>query len=557
MLEHLEIRNFALIEDLSIDFETGLNVITGETGSGKTIILSALELIMGDKASDRYIRPGATELYVSALISIPNEDNLIMYLSELGIEPDDDKILIRRTIKTNLRSIITIQGVTVSRSELIKITEYVFDIHNQNEHQSLLKENSAINFLDTYAIEYNGLLRLCAEKYKRINELKTEIDNLTALSLEGEKQKDYLKYALNKIKIANITFENEDEELSDRLSTLTKMELIYDSVSNSINSLSSAVEKIYDSDIFLSKIKKYNLVLSSLNDRLNDIRINCDDLLIELKNYLNSLSYSESDVNNMQERLSELQKLKRKYGGINGKLKDVFDFKINAEKILNSTDDMEEKKSKYKCEYEKVLSEYNEVSKTLTEKRLKASREFSKKILDILKTLGMPNADFKTEVITSDDYMSALGKDKIVFKISANPGQELRPISEVASGGELSRIMLAIKTVHIIKENIQTQVFDEIDTGIGGLTAIKLADCLKNLSKKCQIILVTHLASIAGKADQQFVVSKEVINGNTFTKIKVVKGEERVYELSRMIGGDTAEISLDYVKHMLNGENNE
>ena len=557
MLEHLEIRNFALIEDLSIDFETGLNVITGETGSGKTIILSALELIMGDKASDRYIRPGATELYVSALISIPNEDNLIMYLSELGIEPDDDKILIRRTIKTNLRSIITIQGVTVSRSELIKITEYVFDIHNQNEHQSLLKENSAINFLDTYAIEYNGLLRLCAEKYKRINELKTEIDNLTALSLEGEKQKDYLKYALNEIKIANITFENEDEELSDRLSTLTKMELIYDSVSNSINSLSSAVEKIYDSDIFLSKIKKYNLVLSSLNDRLNDIRINCDDLLIELKNYLNSLSYSESDVNNMQERLSELQKLKRKYGGINGKLKDVFDFKINAEKILNSTDDMEEKKSKYKCEYEKVLSEYNEVSKTLTEKRLKASREFSKKILDILKTLGMPNADFKTEVITSDDYMSALGKDKIVFKISANPGQELRPISEVASGGELSRIMLAIKTVHIIKENIQTQVFDEIDTGIGGLTAIKLADCLKNLSKKCQIILVTHLASIAGKADQQFVVSKEVINGNTFTKIKVVKGEERVYELSRMIGGDTAEISLDYVKHMLNGENNE
>ena len=549
MLEHLEIKNFALIEDLSIDFHSGLNVITGETGSGKTIILSALSLIMGDRADSGYIRTGCDELTVCAVVSLGSDNRIKAVLKEFGIQPEDDRILIRRIVRANSKSVISVQGVNVTRTELCRISELLFVVHNQNEHQILLKPNTALTVLDGFS-DNGSLLTECSDKFKRINELKNSINETMKLSEESEKQRDYLSYSLNEIKNADIK-EDEDIYLTEKISVLSKSELIHETLSTVVQSLLKSLDCLFDSVSSLSKVQKYDESFSALYERLSGIRIDVDDILNELKYCLGRTDYSEQTVNAMQERLSLLQKLKRKYSGINGTLSDVIKFAESSEHALEVADNLDSTLDHLRSELKKAEDEYRICAKELSKIRQVNAELFSDKICSVLRPLGMSDAVFRINVFYSDDLLSAKGSDSVVFSISANPGEPLKPVSEVASGGELSRIMLALKTVHVSADNIQTQVFDEIDTGIGGQVGVKLAECLKDLSEKNQVILVTHLPTIAGKADYQFVVSKTVRDGRTFTHIRRVSGNERVRAIAGMMGGDNSDVSISHARQML------
>ena len=546
MLEHLEIKNFALIENLSIDFHEGFNVITGETGAGKSIILGALGLLMGEKADAGAIRTGADEITVNALISVPENHEIIPWLKERDVEPEDGAIIVKRLVRANGRSLITVQGQMFTRADLTYLADSLIDMHGQSEHQSLLLSDRQRKILDSYADD-SVLLGRTAENYKNIVALKKQKEEILRQLEEGKRQEDYLSFALEEIESANIK-DNEDEELKERVIMLGQYETIYENLNNCCEKLKEIKSLSYDACTYLSKAGKCDNSLADYVARLESSRIETEDIAQGLKDYIGSVDYSEDAINQMQERLSLLQKLKRKYGPT---LFDVKVFASDAKEKLDICKNSELHLDKCDKELNNALSEYGKCASELSKKRTHAALELEKQIETTLRTLGMPNAVFSIRVESNEEKFSQNGNDSIVFMISANPGEDLKEMKEIASGGELSRVMLALKTVLAKADSIQTQVFDEVDSGIGGSVALNLANCIKSLSKDKQVIAITHLATIASKADSQFVVSKTVENGRTYSNLKQVEEDERVREIARMLSGDENNLTIEHAKALL------
>lgn len=547
MLEHLEIKNYALIENLSIDFHEGFNVITGETGAGKSIILGALGLLMGEKADAGAIRTGADEISVNAMISIPQNHEILPWLKEHDVEPEDDAIIIKRLVKANGRSLITVQGQMFTRADLTYLADSIIDMHGQSEHQSLLLSDRQRKIVDSYAGDFD-ILNRTSDSYRNVVALKKQKEEIRKQLEEGKKQEDYLSFALQEIENAGIK-ENEDEELKEKVSKLGQFETIYENLSNCCEKLNEIKKLSYDALGYISKAGKCDSSLADFIARLESSRIENEDVAQELNSYMNSVDYSEDAVNSMQERLSLLQKLKRKYGP---SLADVKKFAFDAKEKLELCRNSEVHLDKCEKELNSALTEYTRNANELNKKRVQAASGLEKQIESTLRTLGMPNAVFSIKVQNDEAKFSQNGNDSIVFMISANPGEELKEMKEIASGGELSRVMLALKTVLAKADSIQTQVFDEVDSGIGGSVALNLANCIKSLSKDKQVIAITHLATIASKADSQFVVSKTVENGRTYSHLKQVDGEQRVHEIARMLSGDENDLTIEHAKALLN-----
>ncbi len=545
MLEHLEIRNFALIENLSVDFSDGFNVITGETGSGKSIILGALGLLMGEKADPSAVRSGADEIVVDAVVSIPEGHEILPWLKERGVEPEDGAIIIRRTVKANGgRSLIHVQNQLFSRQDLCTLADSVIDMHGQSEHQSLLKSDRQRRIVDSYA-QNQELLRQCSEAHRLVGSLTRRLEELQSQLEEGRRQQDYLQFALEEIDGAQVKI-GEDEELKERIHVLGQFESIYENVNLCTDRLKDARTNIYDA---LSSVAKASRIDSSLSDftaRLESARIETEDIASGLRDYLGSVNYSEDSVNAMQDRLASLQKLKRKYGP---NLEDVLAFAERARETLDVTQNFESLMDRCAKDLKKAQDNYDLIAQKLRDSRKKHAKTLQKSIEAVLRTLGMPNAVFSIDVLEARP--TANGSDQIRFMISANPGEPEKELSEIASGGELSRVMLALKTVLAESDDIQTQVFDEIDSGIGGSVAISLAKCMSDLSHTKQVIAITHLASIASVATTQMVVSKDVKGGRTYTHLRLVDGEDRVHEISRMLSGDESDVSLEHARRLL------
>ena len=545
MLEHLEIRNFALIENLSVDFSEGFNVITGETGSGKSIILGALGLLMGEKSDTNAIRTGTDGILVDAVISVPENHEILPWLKERGVEPEDGVLYIRRSVKANgARSLIHVQNQLFSRQDLCILADSLIDMHGQSEHQSLLIPDRQRRILDSYA-QNEELLKQCASSYNRIVELRERREELEQQLAEGKRQQDYLQFALEEIENANIR-EGEDEELKDRIRVLGQFESIYENVSNSADRLHDIRGGIYDATGSVAKAAKVDSNLSEYSARLESARIEIEDIASALREYLSSVDYSEDAVNAMQDRLATLQKLKRKYGP---GLDDVLSFAAKAKETLDITENFEAHLAECDKNLLKAQKEYDLIAEKLTEIRKKKASVLEKDIEGVLRTLGMPNAVFGIDIASAKE--TSHGKDHISFEISANPGEARKALRDIASGGELSRVMLALKTVLSKADDIQTQVFDEIDSGIGGSVALSLARCISDLSKSKQVIAITHLASIASLADCQMVVTKSVEGGRTYTHLRQVEGEDRVHEIARMLSGDESEVSLKHARSLL------
>ena len=545
MLEHLEIRNFALIENLSVDFSEGFNVITGETGSGKSIILGALGLLMGERSDTGAIRTGTDGMLVDAVVSVPENHEIIPWLKERGVEPEDGVLYIRRSVRANgARSLIHVQNQLFSRQDLCVLADSLIDMHGQSEHQSLLIPDRQRRILDSYS--QNGtLLDKCSEAFSRIVELKARREELSRQLEEGRRQEDYLRFALEEIENADIK-PGEDEELKDRIKVLGQFESIFENVNAGTERLREIRSGIYDAVSSVAKASKVDDNLSEFTARLESAKIEIEDIASGLREYLTSVDYSEDSVNAMQDRLASLQKLKRKYGPL---LSDVEAFARKARETLDITENFEEHLQQCDRDLAKAQGEYDSIAEKLTNSRKKRALVLEKDIEAVLRTLGMPNAVFGIDV--SESKPSVHGRDHISFEISANPGEEKKAIRDIASGGELSRVMLALKTVLAKADDIQTQVFDEIDSGIGGSVALSLARCISDLSKSKQVIAITHLASIASLADCQMVVSKSVENGRTYTHLRTVSGEDRVHEIARMLSGDESEVSLSHARSLL------
>lgn len=545
MLEHLEIRNYALIENLSVDFSQGFNVITGETGAGKSIILGALGLLMGEKADTSAIRNGAEEIIINAVVSVPEGHEILPWLLEKGVEPEDGALYIKRTVRASGRSMIYVQGQLFMRQDLCHLADSLIDMHGQSEHQSLLHADKQRKILDSYADNFT-LLDACSLSYKKLAELQQEKAALLLQLEEGRRQADYFSFALEEIENAKLVLD-EDEELSEKIKVLSSYESIYENVTLSSDKLKESRGLLYDASAFCSKAAKSDATLADFTARIEASRIELEDISQAFRDYLGSVEYSQDAINRMQDRLAALQKLKRKYGPA---LKDVIAFGQKARESLELSQNFEDKLEGCDKAISEELARFESLCASLTSSRKKSALVLQKGICEVLRLLGMPNAEFAIEV-TPLEKANSFGSDAVSFKISANPGEPMKEIKAIASGGELSRVMLALKTVLASQDSIQTQVFDEVDSGIGGSVALSLAQCIGTLAEKKQVIAITHLASIASCADTQMVVTKEVKDGRTYTHLKVVAGQERVHEIARMLSGDESEVSLEHARKML------
>lgn len=555
MLERLEIHNYALIEDSAIEFGDGFSVITGETGAGKSIILGALSLLLGERTEVQSIRNGCESASVSASFYLqpPFGTNLSRYMEEQGLELDDGSLLINRVIKTNGRSTITIQGRSATRNDLSSITKELMDISAQRDHQSLLAPANQLAVLDAY-----GLCGDARNEYQKIYSdvatLKSERARLVKQIEDATREADYLRFAVEEITNIN-PLEGEDDQLTEQIRLISSFEQIHEALSmctsllNGNEAGSSVLGNLHQALGQLGIARKSDPALAELETRLESTYIECEDIYESLRDRLHEMKFSEEELDRMQGRLAQLQRLKKKYGR---SLEAVMQFHEDSKQKLDAGEHGEILLSKLDKQLRLKQDELIQRAQILTANRKDAAIKLQSLVEEKLRTLGMAQAVF--EIGFSSLQPSFSGCDEVTFQICANPGLEMRSIREVASGGELSRIMLAVKTSLSEHDSIPTLIFDEVDAGIGGSVALSVAGQLKQLSQSHQVIVITHLASIASKADTHLVVSKEVREGMSYSLIREVKTTERQKEIARMLSGDDrSEESLGHAKKLLDG----
>ncbi len=575
MLEDLSIKNFALIDSINLEFKQGFTVLSGETGAGKSILIGALSFLLGGKAGVEQIRSGCQEASVTGTFLLPPKNELDQiplkddeeprtarqWLLVHGIEIEDERVILRRYVRDNGKTAAWISGTPVTKNDIQNFSFFLVDIHGQHEHQSLMKVSEHRKFLDSYAglsakvLDFTSLFTELVEKRKTLAAMNTS-------DKEKNQKIDFLSFAIKEIEDAKLKAD-EDLELETEQAKLSSFEKLYTEVENINNILSGdetfgMIELCKKLRASSEKAYGFDNSLKELDSRIENIFYEISDLSEEIKTYSRSLVFDPERLTFVQERLSLIYNLKKKYASnINAPLKEVFDYleksKIELDALENSFANLEVLEK----ETASLEKEVYRTAKEISAKRIEASSKMALSVEEILSTLGMKDAKFSvsiqekpgTEVIQK---CGPYGLDNIEFLISANPGSPLLPLAKIASGGELSRVMLALKTVFAANDYVPTMIFDEIDTGIGGEVAVSVGSHIKKLAKNRQIFCITHLASIAVYADNQIKIQKNVSNNMTSTLVTPVEGEQRVAEIARMLSGDSkSEQSLEHARAML------
>ena len=537
MLEQLTIHNFALIEDVVIDFHSGFNVLTGETGAGKSIILGALNLLMGDKAEASVVRTGTEETQIGAVLSIPENHPIRAWLAEKSLELDDGTLLVRRTIKTSGRGSIYIQSVPMTRSDLATIGDALFDMHGQHEHQSLLSPERQRKVLDAYG-DLDEQVGAFADLY---HQRETVIRQREALLTDLERSKreaDYLSFVAEELRKADLK-KDEDSVIQEELSVLSQYETIHENLELVRNSLrggsgEGVFGSLHTALIACRRAAKADPSLEDYAKRLESVGFEIQDIQEALRDRLQAMSFSETRLDELQGRLAFLQRLKKKYGP---SLDDVIAFKERTEASLLRGEQSGEDLEQIERSLKELDARIAKAAAVLSERRKDLAKRLQILIAERLAHLGMPHVVFSIAVEGRE--CSPSGCDLVEFRFSANLGEPQRSLRDIASGGELSRVMLSIKTVLAETDDVQTLVFDEVDAGIGGSVAIAVGEQMHELALSRQVIAITHLASIAARAEHQLVVYKETREGRTYTRIVQTSDEQRVLEIARMLSGDT------------------
>lgn len=551
MLIQLNIKNFALIQEMTINFSEGFNILSGETGAGKSILIDAIDYVLGGKFSKNLIRTGENRTYVEALFTLENEA-IKTTLTALDIEYDDIVIISRETHQSG-KNLIKVNGKSLITSQLKKVRSGILDIHGQHQNQELLQRSSHIVYLDDF-IGTEIIEPL--EKFKKLREelleIKEKIKRIAG-NQDRDKLLDYLKFQIEDIQKANLK-ENEEENLKEEYNVLANAEKINSSLVTSyallngngelsiIDSLSKVIHELSTVERHFEKIKKNK-------EAIEEAFYTIEECSREIRDMAEEVVYDNYALEKINGRIYEINQYKKKYGAT---IKDILDYneKIKKEydEIVNSEKIIEELHAKEKG----ILSKMEEISLVLHNLRVNKGKELEDKILKELAFVGLEKSRMEIEIVKANNF-NERGFDEVSFLISTNPGEPLMPLEKVLSGGELSRIMLALKCVFAEKDDIPTLIFDEIDTGISGAVAQRVGEKMYQLSKTHQVLCITHLPQIAILSDYHYFVAKNIDNNKTFTNIRILSKEEKEIEISKMLAGDNvSESILNNVKEMIN-----
>lgn len=555
MLSNLYIENIAVIEKTSIDFKKGLNVMTGETGAGKSIVIDSINAVLGNRTSKELIRTGASSAFVSAEFTNLSE-KAIAVIDEAGFELEDGELLIQREISTTGKNKCRINGRPATVSTLKEIGVQLINIHGQHESYELMSPELHISYIDKLA-GLESEIEAYQEVYKKYKMLSAELKKATVDESERERKIDLLKYQIDELEDADLR-DGEYEELNEQKAVLQNSEKIIEAIMssralmNGDEESSGVLENLQEINSQLSDISEYMSEVEPINSRIESAIYELEDCLSELTGLTDLVDTDGGSLDSIEERLDLIYTLGKKYGST---IKEMLDFLDKAKKELNALVMYDENREALIKECDKAYKEAEKLAKALSEKRRATSSEFADKVCEEMAFLDMPNV--KLVVVQEKCELNSLGCDNIEFLISTNPGEPPKPISKIASGGELSRMMLAVKNVLSDKDDIDTLIFDEVDTGISGSAAQKVGLKLREVSKSRQVLCVTHLAQIAAMGNSHFKISKSVRDEKTFTKVEELDHEGRKQELARIIGGtEMTKASLDYAEEMLRASEN-
>ena len=536
MISLLHIKNIGIIDDLTINFNEGFNVLTGETGAGKTLIIDSLNILSGGRFSKEMMRNGEDYSLIEASIYYPNNGYL-----------EDDNIVISREFYSNGRSISKVNGKLISATELKNLMSKIIDIHGQHDNQNLLDNSKHIKYLDDFI--GNKLIKIKAEYrdyFARYNEIKTELKNNYGDDTEKERKLDLLRYQLNEIKSVNLK-SGEERELEEKHNIMLNSEKLKENLENAnIGINENAIEYLSTAIKCLERIENYGEKYKNKADELRSIYYELEETARDLYDLKEEVSFDEIERDNVEKRLDTIFSLKRKYGN---SIDEILEYKVKLETEIQQIENSDEINKKLKNELKEIENKMNELCEKMNNIRIEYAEVLSNKINTELKDLEMLNAKFKI-IIDKQELFNSNGYDKVEFNICTNIGEDYKELSKIASGGEMSRIMLAIKTVLADIDEVPILIFDEIDTGISGKAAKCVAEKIKIISKKHQILCVTHLATIAAQGNNNYYIFKEVTNGKTKTNIKMLNEEETIYEIARISNGDITEVAIQNAKEL-------
>jgi DNA repair protein RecN (Recombination protein N) len=551
MLRTLSGRNFAIIDRLDIEFGEGFNVLTGETGAGKSILMDALNLILGGRAGAEMVRSGAARASIDAVFEVANSPELQTFVQEMGFDLEDDQLFISREVQASGKSVCRVGGRPASVAQLKEIGEWLVDLHGQHEHQSLLAVPRHLDMLDDWGGKAIHALRAqVAASYQALQRLRREKESLETDARERARLLDLYAFQVREIQEASLT-EGEDEELAAEYKRVANAQKLAESAASAAAALNGsegggALEALAVALRLLEEAAELDPALAPSLEAVRGASYELAEAERDLVRYQDSVELDPERLLHIEERLELIRALKRKYGDT---IEEILRYGEETAAKLEALSHSEERGALLDTEIAQEETRLRGLCDRLSSLRRKAAKEFQSITLSELRDLALEKARF--EVAIESGEPTARGADRVEFVLSTNPGEPLRPLAKVASGGEISRVMLAIKSALARQEALPTMVFDEIDVGVGGRTANAIAEKMITLSRAAQILCITHLAPIASKGQRHFYIEKQVVGERASVVVTPLSPEERIQEIARMIGGDLTETVLQSAREML------
>ena len=552
MLQELSVKNFAIISSLQLEFQMGMTVLTGETGAGKSIIIDAMGLLTGGRGSSDYIRQGANKCTLEGLFSMPKSQELKQLLEELGIETEEDSLVIQRDISASGKNVCRVNGRIVNITNLKRIGEYLVDIHGQNEHQELMQSERHIDMLD----EFGGKKLLTVkEKYTRAYQeyraLEAKVRKRQKNEKEFAQRMDMLHFQSDEIASAQLVA-GEEEQLLEERNKLNNFQKIADALTISYAALNgeddSSLDKIGTSMNELASIESLDSEYKTLSDTVQNAYYLLQEASGDLSRLIDGLELDEGRLNEVENRLELIRQMKRKYGD---SIETILSYYEEITKELAEADFLEGGTGDLEALLAEKQQAAHQQALTLRKERKRLAKELEQQILTELKELYLERTEFEVR-FTELEHLQENGLDGVEFFITTNPGEPLKPLVRVASGGELSRVMLAMKTIFSQMQGITSIVFDEVDTGVSGRVAQAIADKIYQISENSQVLCITHLPQVAAVADEHYFIEKEIVAGRTETSVRILSEKERVNEIARMLAGsEITKLTIEHAQELL------
>lgn len=551
MLQELSIKDFAIIDEIQISFQPKMTVLTGETGAGKSIIIDALGLLAGGRGSTEFIRKGEKKAVIQGLFTLPREANTYNILEEYGIDSEDGQIILQRDLYRGGRNICRINGMMVNLATLRKVGETLIDIHGQNEHQELMKPENHIDLLDEYDKKTSQLRNQYQVVYQNYRKLKLSMEKKEADEKAWAQRLDMLNFQVKEIEEAGLKI-NEEDELVEEKNKLDNFQAIHDALELSYQILSGekidVVGNLGNAMNELSDVSDLSENLQEINTKISDAFYSLEDAARDISDELDSMEWNGERLNEIEERLELIHQLKRKYGDT---IEDILHYHSRIEKELREMENAEQNSEKQERQLSEALEKVKELAIKLSKQRKKSAKKLEKMIYEQLSALYMDKAVFEVKCLNNSKLYSK-GIDKVEFYIQTNPGEEMGPLAKIASGGELSRIMLALKTIFSQKMGVTSIIFDEVDTGVSGRVAQAIAEKISQISNNSQVLCITHLPQVAAIADNHYYISKSVNDGRTETSLKELDEKQKIREIARMLSGsEITELTLKHAEELI------